>query len=635
MMEYYGPPNQSQMRSYLEGARIQPLTNDQWFITEPRLETFSLKGETNMAVQAPQCIVDRQRGTVSSSGPMQAQLADGKFRISGEGFLWRQANSDLFISNNVRTVLQPELLARASAEAGPGKGPVEILSRQFEYSTNQGQAVWRGDVRVKGEELALSSGVLRAKLLLGQHNLQGLVAPLAGARGQGQAPEAASSQGRLESITAEQNVNVDHAGVQATGDEAVYTPETDQLHLTGHPTWRAQSREGSADDLVLGRTNQVLRATGHAVLKMPGQGLGTVGLRSPGGPEATNAVPAKDQVLEVLSESYVVQTNLAEFRGPVEMIERTGGEARGTLSCGHLTVGLGQTNQLERMVAQPQVIIHQQDRQFLAGKAVYEGATRVMELTEEPRWRAGLRQGAGEVIRLSTEPEGMLVAGKAWMRLPAEELASVEAGSYRASDRPAAKPGETNPAMAEITSEEYTVRPEGAVFEPDAHIEHPQMKWSSQTITVQWPQGGTTRHILAERAVWFEWIGENERKMEGQGDRADYAYSVTNGITNEVMVLTGPAAHPAQLVLMRNPPEVTPTADPSQFLPAGNPAVSKADQGTVTDTLITLDRTRERIRTSRGLQWTIQIEAPPANTNSLQTPRFKNRKLDERRLERP
>jgi lipopolysaccharide export system protein LptA len=654
LAEYYGPPYQTRMRWYLEGARVQPLTNDQWLITEPRLQTFSVQGERTLGVQAPQCIMDRRGGTVSSSGPIQAQLAEGKFSISGEGFLWRQTNSDLIISNHVRTLLQPDLLARTSAEAGPakGKGPVEILSQQFDYSTNYGQAVWRGGVRVKGEQLALSCGVLRAKLPSGQRGLQGLVAPSSGAQGQRQDPP--SGQGRLESIAAEQNVSVDYAGVQATGDEAVYTAETDEVHLSGHPTWRAQSREGSADDLVLGRTNQVLRASGNAVLKMPGQGLPTVGLVSPGGPHATNALPAKDQVLEVLSQSYIVQTNLettlAEFSGPVQVSERAGGEVRGTMSCGQLTVGLGQTNQLERMVAQPHVVIHQQDRQFLAGKAVYEGTNGVMKLTEAPSWQAGLRQGRGDLIWLSTKPEGMLVVGNAWMRLPAEELASAEVVPHGPPRRPAAssaggtaagaanrpaaaKPGGTNSPMAVITAEEYTVTPQGAIFEQEAHIEHPRMTWSSQTITVYWPEGGTNRHILAETAVRFELMGENDRKMEGQGDKADYAYSVTNGITNETMVLTG---RPARLDVRREPAELTPTANPAQFVPARKPPETKTEQGTVTDALITLDRIHERIRTSTGRQWAIHIETPPVNTNSFQLPKYKpKKKFDERRMGPP
>ena len=676
--EYYGRPNQKQMSLFLEGARVQPLTNDQLFITEPRLQTFSLQGLTNLTARAPRCIMDRRRGTISSSGPIQAELAQGKFLISGDGFLLRQTNSDLTISNHVRTVLQPEMLERASAEAGPGKGPVEILSRQFEYSTNYGLAVWRGDVRLKGEQIAMNCEVLSAKLPSGQGGVQSLGAPSAGAHRPG--GEEPASQGRLERITAGQHVSVDYAGFQATGDAAVYTTETDQLELSGHPAWRAQSREGSAEELIVERTNQVLRATGHGIVKMPGQGLARVGLHLRGGPASTNAVspppgpasgPPPLSTLEVLSESYVLRTNLAEFSGPVRVSDRAGAEVRGTMTCARLTAGFGQTNQLERMVAEHDVVIRQEDTEFLAGRAVYEGTNGVMDLTEEPKWASGSRNGRGDFIRLSTAPEGMLVVGHALMRLPAEELASAEVVSHGVSGQPAAssagetgaapfdprfspvdrepaassagetapgaahrpataKLGGTNSPMAEITAEEYTLTPGGAVFEQEAHIEHPQMKWSSQTITVQWPEGGSTRHILAERAVRFELIGQNDRQMEGQGAEADYAYSVTNGITNETMVLMGPPDNLAQLVMRRNPPPGALTDNPAEWVPTG----SGTEQGTVTDTMITLDRIHERIRTSRGRQWAIHIETPPENRSLAPVPKLmpKKRKFDERRM---
>jgi len=648
LAEYYPPPNQTRMKWFLEWARGRSAPDNQLLITEPKLQTFGVQGELTLAVRAPQCGFDRSRGTLSSSGPMQAQLADGKFSIAGTGFLWRQTNSDLFISNNVRSELHPNLMSRTPAEAGPAKGPVVIVSRQFQYSTNYGRAVWRGDVRLKGEQIALSSGVLEALLPSGQGGLQSLVAPAAEAPAQRQGQDRPSNQARVQSITAEQNVIVDYAGVQGTGEQAVYTPDTDELRLSGHPTWRAQSREGSADQLVLERTNQVLRAAGHGILKMPGQGLANLGLLSPGRPAATNAAPAKDQVLEVLSQSYVMRTNLAEFAGPVQAVEQAGGEVRGTLSCGSLTVGLGPTNQLERMVAEGNVIIAQLDRRFLAGKAVYEGATGVTELTQEPLWQAGARQGRGDLLRLLSQPEEMQVRGNAVMRLPAEELALAGAAPHgpsaspavasadglapaAASDPPAAKPAGTNSPFAEVSAEEYTVTPGGAVFKRHARIKHPQMNWASETITVEWPEGQGTRRILAEGAAWFELLGQNNRKLVGYGDRADYTSSVTNGVTNEVMVLTGT---PAQLVLERTPPDLTVAFNPTEFDLPRNAAESKSELGYIEDTLITLDRTHNRIRTSRNRQWAIHLAAPPANTNEV-TKFGSKRKYDERRMGLP
>jgi hypothetical protein len=42
----------------------------------------------------------------NSPGHLQVQTGDGKFRVEGDGFLWRQSDSFLTISNNVRTVVE-------------------------------------------------------------------------------------------------------------------------------------------------------------------------------------------------------------------------------------------------------------------------------------------------------------------------------------------------------------------------------------------------------------------------------------------------------------------------------------------------------------------------------------------------
>jgi hypothetical protein len=67
------------------------------------------------------------------------ETADGKFSIEGEGFLYRQTNSTLLVSNRVHTIVHPELLGPHSAttrtntppEAAPG---IDIFSDQFEYA---------------------------------------------------------------------------------------------------------------------------------------------------------------------------------------------------------------------------------------------------------------------------------------------------------------------------------------------------------------------------------------------------------------------------------------------------------------------------------------------------------------------
>ncbi|MGA2685329.1 MAG: hypothetical protein ABSF51_09780 [Verrucomicrobiota bacterium] len=105
-VEYYPAPNQQQMRSRLSGAEAQPLPGGLLAIKELKLETFGLDGQPEIVVNAPECTYDQLNGTASSPGRLQVQYQEGKIRVEGEGFLWRQSDSFLTISNRVSTVLE-------------------------------------------------------------------------------------------------------------------------------------------------------------------------------------------------------------------------------------------------------------------------------------------------------------------------------------------------------------------------------------------------------------------------------------------------------------------------------------------------------------------------------------------------
>src|SRR5690348_3642798 len=48
--EYYEAPHQNQLKSLLEGARVQPQTNDIFFVTEAKLQTYREDGAPEMIV---------------------------------------------------------------------------------------------------------------------------------------------------------------------------------------------------------------------------------------------------------------------------------------------------------------------------------------------------------------------------------------------------------------------------------------------------------------------------------------------------------------------------------------------------------------------------------------------------------
>jgi hypothetical protein len=105
-VEYYEPPHQQQVKSRLSGAEASPEPGGLLIVKQLKLETFDVNGKSDIVVDAPECVYDTLNGVATSSGRLQMQTGDGKFRVEGEGFLWRQTNSFLTISNRVRTVIE-------------------------------------------------------------------------------------------------------------------------------------------------------------------------------------------------------------------------------------------------------------------------------------------------------------------------------------------------------------------------------------------------------------------------------------------------------------------------------------------------------------------------------------------------
>ena len=106
--EYYGQTNQQQIqiKSILSGAEALPQPGGLLIIKQLKLEMFSPDGRLEWVVNAPECIYDTFKGVANSSGHLQVQTGDGKFRTDGDGFLWQQSEQKLNISNNVCTVIE-------------------------------------------------------------------------------------------------------------------------------------------------------------------------------------------------------------------------------------------------------------------------------------------------------------------------------------------------------------------------------------------------------------------------------------------------------------------------------------------------------------------------------------------------
>jgi len=547
--EHYDPPREQQMKWHVQGAKAEPLDREgqRLLITDARSETFRETGEGELIVEAPQAIFERTQRSINSAGPIHVQTADGSFSIEGEGFLWLQSTSTLFISNRVHTIVYPALAAGTNTPSPPvdrsDTNRVDVFSRQFEFQADTGRGDYEGDIRVTGENFNLTSEHLEVVLPVEQR--------------------------RLETVTALTNVvidyQLDHDTVHATGERADYSVATGLAKITVNPTWSSQQREGRGDELVLDRTNKIFQANGHALLKLPAEGFKDSGFLPPDVTIETN------HFVEITCSNYVFQTNLAVFNDNVHVTETTNGQPRGTMTCSRMTGRFAGTNQLQTLLAETNVVFRQEDNLFTGQQALFAATNGALEMTGEPAWQSGKREGKGDRLLAFLRQKELQALGHAWMRLPATELGeSMPATAEQSKPRPrtqkapldprfaplefevetprrpssrlldSGRSGSSGEQFAEIFSHDYSLLPDAARFVGGVRIVHPQMDWTCEQMTVKNEAGGKKNvNMLAEKQVAFVLNNDKGDTLRGACDQATYQYQVTPAVTNDLLKMTG------------------------------------------------------------------------------------------------
>ena len=74
-------------------------------VEEFHREVYSLDGRTNLLISATNCVFDMRNHAAFSSDRVRVVSGDGRLLIEGLGFIWRQTNNTLVISNQVHTRL--------------------------------------------------------------------------------------------------------------------------------------------------------------------------------------------------------------------------------------------------------------------------------------------------------------------------------------------------------------------------------------------------------------------------------------------------------------------------------------------------------------------------------------------------
>ena len=99
--QYYDAPNDQKLKLRFSGASVAPLPGGLQEVAEMRIEYFSTNGATRMRAQSPQCEMSPFDGVASSTNKLSLQSGDGKVRTDGVGFVWRQNEMILTITNPV------------------------------------------------------------------------------------------------------------------------------------------------------------------------------------------------------------------------------------------------------------------------------------------------------------------------------------------------------------------------------------------------------------------------------------------------------------------------------------------------------------------------------------------------------
>ncbi len=103
---YFEAPNEQSVRFRLFGDKATPLPDAQYDLQMWKLQYYNTDSKLQAVAEAPQCTYSIRDQVGSSPSHLKLTSGDGRFHTEGDGFLFRQDDSWLMISNHVHTVFK-------------------------------------------------------------------------------------------------------------------------------------------------------------------------------------------------------------------------------------------------------------------------------------------------------------------------------------------------------------------------------------------------------------------------------------------------------------------------------------------------------------------------------------------------
>jgi hypothetical protein len=103
---YFEPPNEQVVKLRVSCAEESPLPNALYDVKTLKIEYFNTDRKLQAVAEAPQCTYAREDQVAYSPGRLKLTSGDGRFHTEGDGFLFREDESWLMISNHVHSVIR-------------------------------------------------------------------------------------------------------------------------------------------------------------------------------------------------------------------------------------------------------------------------------------------------------------------------------------------------------------------------------------------------------------------------------------------------------------------------------------------------------------------------------------------------
>ena len=510
--EYHPPPHEKQLRFRLQAAEAEPGEGAWVRAREVVAERFTTDGGVEFQVRAPRCEFHTATQEARSDGPLEVRLQSDRLVLEGRGFLWRQTNACLVVSNQVRTLLRGGWLAekvtplatnaRPLRLPGVAENEVRIESDRFLFEGATGRVEFSGRVRATGRHGDLRCDRLRFVL-------------------------AGGATGRVDRVEATGGVTLERQDLLASAERAVYLPARDRVELEGDVRWRKADANGRADRLGWDLRQETLQARGNTVLHWIRPAGGLVPGQSLLSGHETGPVQ-----LTISAGTCDLSPRLARFEGGVEVVESPSNGPEARLLCAVLVVRTDAAGSLESVEATGGVDFEREELHVTGSACTYQARLNRVEVAGPVEWEEGLRSGAGDRLWMEPDRQRFGIEGNAelvWPRPPGRVLL---AGAGNPPGAPAPSPGAVTgsaeedpaePVWTRVRSGSYVWSGAQLEFTGGVEVEDPELELTCERLRIQPPpEDQGEPDLWADGGVIIRLAGPPDSRITATAQRMEY-----------------------------------------------------------------------------------------------------------------